>query len=543
MLDGASVDPSEEGRLAVEPARGAGPPADLAARSVGRRRGGAGLDASGRLRTGRLAGLSMGGAIWVLSWPILVESVLNSFVGLTDTVLAAQLSEAATDAIGAAAYFQWFISLIAMALATGATALVSRSVGKGRLAVAKAAVGQTIVLALAAGTVVGSGMYAGAGFIADLINLPDEAAGLFETFMRIVSVSVPAGSVLFAGIACLRGAGDSLTPLIAMACVNVVNIVTSFILAGVAVGYTQLQDGELVRHVLLEPVLEDGYGVLGIAAGTVAAHAVGALLIVSFLVRGTQGVRLAGRWLKPHWVTMGRLVRLGIPNFGESLGMWLGNFLVVMMVGWLTLARQATEGAGEGGLFGAHILAIRIEAFSFLPGFSMGMAAATLAGQYLGAGSVAHARRAILWCTAAGAGMMTLMGVAFFTIPEQIVGLMSAEPSHLEMTPPILAICGYVQLFFGIALVIRSSLRGAGDVHAAMWITWVTTYVIRLPAAYLLSGVDIRFGETVLENPMPDDFPVSGLTGLWLGLCGELVIRGFFFAARFLQGGWARAKV
>jgi len=115
VLDGAGLDPSDE---FAEPAKIGG----------GRRAGG--VDAEGRLRSGRLAGLSMWGAIAILSWPILTESVLNSLVGLVDTTLASQISEAATDAIGVASYFAWFISLVAMALATGATALVSRSVGR-----------------------------------------------------------------------------------------------------------------------------------------------------------------------------------------------------------------------------------------------------------------------------------------------------------------------------------------------------------------------------------------------------------------------------
>src|SRR5204863_7143728 len=96
----------------------------------------------GRIRSGRLAGLGMGAAIWVLAWPILAESFLNSLVGLTDTFLSAQLSEAATDAIGGASYLLWFIGLVVQAIGVGATALISRAVGRGRVAVANAAVGQ-----------------------------------------------------------------------------------------------------------------------------------------------------------------------------------------------------------------------------------------------------------------------------------------------------------------------------------------------------------------------------------------------------------------
>ena len=87
-LDPETLDPSEES---------GGVPAGPARRALG-------LTADGRLKAGRLAGLTMGGAIWVLSWPVMVESFLNSLVGLTDTVLAAGIDEATTDAVGVATH-------------------------------------------------------------------------------------------------------------------------------------------------------------------------------------------------------------------------------------------------------------------------------------------------------------------------------------------------------------------------------------------------------------------------------------------------------
>ena len=493
----------------------------------------------GRLRTGRLAGLSMNKAIFVLAWPILIESYLNSMVGLTDTTLASQMSEAATDAIGVASYFAWFISLIAMALATGATALVSRSVGKGRLGVANAAVGQTIVLASISGIVVGVLLGVFAPNIARLVNLGEgDATEAFVGYMRVIAFSVPLSSVLFAGIACLRGAGDSIRPLWAMVAANVVNMIVSFTAAGVDLSRSRLVDGELVTTTLLRAPLETGLGITGIAIGTVAAHTVGAAIIIALLIGGKGGVRLKRRWRGPHPITMIRLARLGMPNFFESLGLWVGNFVVVMIVGWLALSSNG--GSGEG-YFGAHIWAIRIEAFSFLPGFAMGMAAATLAGQYLGAGSPGLARAAILRCTLVGASVMACMGAAFILVPEAIIGTFTAQASHLGLVPPLLVICGWVQIPFGVALVVRSALRGAGDVNVVLWLTWTTTYAVRIPLAWLFSGVDVPLpGGGVFEHPFIDE---PSLSGLWLGLCIELAIRGCFFGARFLQGGWVNAKV
>lgn len=486
----------------------------------------------GRLMSGRLAGLSMNRAIWVLCWPVLLESYLNSFVGLVDTVLAARLGETAADAVGPGAYFMWLIGLVSMALGVGATAVVARSVGKGRFAAANAAVAQTVGLAGTLGIGVGVLIYLGIPFIGRLVSLSDGAFELFVVYMRIIAIGVPASSVLFSGIACLRGAGDARGPLVAMTIVNVVNIGVSWTLSGLPITFIPGVES-------IEPLFGFELGLRGVAWGTVAAHGVGALIVLVMLRSGRSGVTLPLHRLKPHLVTTFRLLRIGFPNFLESLGMWLGNLVIVLFVGWIA------KDLAQVGLFGAHIIAIRVEAFSFLPGFAMGSAVATLAGQYLGAGSPELAKRAVFRTAFLGAGVMGLMGLLFITTPLAITTALSNVESHAELVPPLLIICGCVQVPFGVALVVRSALRGAGDVRVVMWITWVTTYGVRIPLAYALSGVRIPvpiIGEPTrwIENPFGLE---PSLRGLWLGICIELGVRGFIFAGRFLQGGWTKAKV
>jgi putative MATE family efflux protein len=508
------------------------------------RRNSQGLTADGRLKSGKLAGLTMGSAIITISWPVLVDSFLNSFVGLTDTVLAAGISEAATDAIGSASYILWFVGLVFIALDVGATALISRSVGAGRMAVANAGVGQTVLLAVGLGAVVGVLIGAAAAPLAVLMGLKGEAGEAFRIYLWILAADVPLMAVLFAGIACLRGGGDSLRPMRAMVVVNIVNIVASWVLAGVDIRTTSIVAGEQVTRTVLHNPFGFDLGIAGIALGTLMAHAAGAFLILRTLAgRGVSPagkaedrlttLRLRARRLRPHWVTMKRIVRVGIPNFLETLGMWFGNFLIILMVGWL-----------GAGYVGAHILAIRIEAFSFQPGFAMGLAAATLAGQYLGAGSPRMAKRAVALCTAIASAIMGVVGLVFIFFPEQVVGLFSSQPTHLRVAPQCLFIVGLVQIPFAVSIVLRSAMRGAGDVKAVMWMTWITTYAIRLPLAYIFSGVNIpvpeALGGGVLANPFGFE---PSLAGLWVGLCAELVFRGAMFAYRFVQGGWTRHRV
>ncbi len=494
-----------------------------------------GLSEDGRLRTGRLAGLSMGRAIWVLSWPILIESVLNSLVMLTDTIWAARLpgGEAATDAIGGASYILWFIGLVIMALGVGATALVSRAVGAGKMAVANAALGQTLILAVSTGFVVALVVAWLAAPVAGVLNMTDEASSAFTSYMRIVALGVPIQGILYGGIACARGAGDSLRPLIAMAVVNIVNIVLSWILSGADISRNVGENGERVIEVLLENPFSFDLGVAGIGLGTVIAHTVGAAIILHMAISGTWGIRLKRRRLRPHWHTIRRLARLGIPNFIETFGMWVGNFLVLLMVGMI--------GAQDGGVLGAHIIGIRLESFSFLPGFAMGAAAATLVGQYLGAGAPKLARTAAIRCAFVAAGLMGTFGAAFLLLPDFLVSLISSQTVHMELAPPLLFIAGWVQIPFAFTIVFRSALRGAGDVRVVMMITWFTAYGIRLPLAWALSGVDLPLpGGGVFEHPFVDE---PTLTGLWLALCLEVVLRSVVFTFRFAQGTWMSAKV
>jgi putative MATE family efflux protein len=487
----------------------------------------------GRFRTGKLKGLTMGAAIFVLAWPVVLESFLNSLVGLVDTKLSASLpnGEAATDAIGGASYIMWLIGLVIMAIGVGATALISRSVGKGRLGVANVVLGQALTLAVGSGVIIGVLIYFLSSPITDLLNMTPEAAAFFDDYMKIIAIGVPAASTLFALIACSRGAGDSMSPLIAMIARNAVNIVMSWLFSGVTIAG------------LTSPLGLD-WGVKGIAFGTIAGDLVGALIILSMAISGRWSITLKFRRMKIHSIMVWRLVRLGIPNFFETFGMWIGNFFIIAFVG--LLARQMNT----DGLLGAHIIGIRIEAFSFMPGFGMGIAGATLAGQYLGMGRPDLAKKAVFRCTMIAMIIMGSLGLAFIVFARPITAALSQQPAHMELVPPLLIICGIIQVPFAIGIVFRSAMRGAGDVKWVMGMTWFTTYALRLPLAYIVSGVDIPIpeflGGGIITNPRLIEawFGLTpGLTALWIALCSEMVLRGGLFALRFFHGGWLKAKV
>ena len=448
--------------------------------------------------TGRLAGLSLPRQVYVLAiWPLL-EQLLNSLVGFVDMSLAGRLSVTAADAVAVTGYIGWLMGLLLMALGVGSTALIARAVGGRHKRVASAGVGQSMLMAVTWGAAIGVMLFAGAAPVGRFFQLEADTLAAATIYIRILAFAAPLAAVLFVGAACLRGAGDTRSPFFAMLSVNIVNVVASVML-------------------VFGPAPIGGWGVAGIAMGTTIAWAVGAARIAHVLVSGRGGIRLHLHRLRPHWHTMHRIIRIGVPSLVESLGMWIGNAIVLRIVG----------GLGASGVLGAHIIGIRIEALGFLPAVAVGTAAATLTGQYLGAGRPDRAKQAGYLCWAIGGGWMAVMGVVFVLFPEPLARLLAPdEPTLYKAAAPLLIIAGPVQVFFGTYMVLSHVLRGAGDTSTAMALTYGCTFLIRLPAVWLLAG------------PME-----MGLIGVWLALCGELVIRGLVFAARFLHGGWMRVKV
>ncbi|MEE9130459.1 MAG: MATE family efflux transporter [Phycisphaerales bacterium] len=475
---------------------------------------------NGQIRSGKLAGKTLWAAIWIVTLPVLVQQTMQACVGLVDSMLAGRLPDEialeALDAISVGAYVTWFILIAMTGLGIGGQALIARAMGAGNRLDAEKALGQAVVLSLFWGAIVGVAMWFGVDILAAICNLTDDAADMLSDYVRIIAVSLPMAGLMLVGAMCLYGAGETMLPSLISIGVNVVNIIVSWALSGV--------DLSVGDWTLINPFSFDLH-VVGIAAGTAISYAFGGLMTVWVLVRGVKDLRLEAPRLRPDRSTTGRLVRVGLPGFFDSLMMWTANILVLLLIGMIAQS-TGSDGVPREGLQGAHLIALRWESFSFLPGFALGTAAGALAGQYLGAGNPSMAQRSILMCVAIASVLMGLLGLVFIFGGDVLTRIISNDELHRAQAPPLLLIAGLVQVFFAITMVLRQGLRGVGDTRWTFLITSASSYGIRLPAAWWL-GVHLHMG----------------LTGIWLGLCGELVIRSGLFAARFYHGGWKRIKV
>jgi len=475
----------------------------------------------GAIRSGSLAGKTLWGAIWFLAIPILIQQILVATVGLADKIFAGALPEnivlPAMDAIGIGSYIGWFIAIAVSGVGIGAQALIARAMGSGDVSSGSKVLGQSLMLAFVWGIFVGAGLWVGAVPLGELCQLSAEAEVYLIQYIRIIAIGMPACSVMTTGAMALHGSGDTIRPALVTVVVNIVNVCLSWSLSGA--------DIRLGGSVLTNPFSLDLH-IVGIAIGTASAYVVGGVLIVLVLLRGIKDLKLNLRDLFPDFGLFWRIAKIGIPNFFEGLSMWVANLFVLQFIGQIAAKMAIEMDADEPvvqGLQGAHVIAVQWESFSFLPGFAIGIAAGTLAGQYLGANNLKQARKAIISCVFLAILFMGGIGVVMMFAGHALTAIISNEPIHLEIVPKLLFIAGVTQVCFAVMMVIRQALKGVGDTVWTFLITSFSSWCIRLPAVWYL-GVHLDLG----------------LVGIWYALCGEMILRAVFFALRFWQGGWVR---
>ncbi|MBQ38647.1 MAG: MATE family efflux transporter, partial [Gemmatimonadaceae bacterium] len=325
-----------------------------------------------------------------LAVPSAGEMLLGMLVGLVNTYLVGHLGSASLTAVGLGVQWSMASMVLFTAVGTGAPALTARMIGARDLAGANRVVGQALAIACACGLVASALLIAFAEPAMVLMGARDEALRQGAVYLRIVMVASPISAMMFVGNACMRGAGDTRTPLLVMAVVNVVNI---------SVAWT------LVEGVGPIPAL----GVQGAAWGSTAGRAIGGLLVVALLLKGRAGLRL--RWRGPDGDIARRILRVGLPASLDQLIFRLGMLVWVRIVASLGTVAYA-----------AHQIALNGESISFMPGWGFAMAATTLVGQGLGGRDHDRAEKDAMLCFGIAAVFMSLMGVVFFVAAPQIMG-------------------------------------------------------------------------------------------------------------------------
>ena len=197
----------------------------------------------------------------------------------------------------------------------------------------------------------------------------------------------------------------------------------------------------------------------------------------------------------------------------------------------MIIVQSLTNQFGE--LFiAANVVTMRVDGFAMMPNFSFGMALTTYAGQNIGAGKYDRVTKGAkqgtimaVICSSVITGILLLFGrylMAIFTDTQELV-----ERSNYLMK--ILA-AGYIAV--AVTQSLSGVMRGAGDTMTPMWISLITTVIIRVPLAY---GISFLTRTPELPHGISECIQIS--------LLSSWVMGAVFTAIFYARGKWKNKEI
>ncbi|HET7079080.1 MAG TPA: MATE family efflux transporter [Chloroflexia bacterium] len=435
--------------------------------------------------------------VLALSWPVILENLLQSLIGFVDTAFVGHLGTDSLAGVGGAQQLVWLITTALSAIMMGATVLVAHAIGAQNPGEARRVFKQALVLAGAVAVVISIGTYALAEPAVSLLGMDANATRLGILYLQISGIGMPFLVAMFTGSAALRGAGDTRTPMFITLFINIINVPAAYVLIYGA-----------------GPIA--GLGVAGSAWAATVARVVGCVLLAWVFLRPHQTLTLRepGGWQLDFGLVR-RMLNVGLPTAGEQFMLSFGLTLYGLIVISLGTAVYATQRAS-----------MNIVQMAFLPGFGFAMAATTLVGQAMGAGRTHQAEAGTWMATRYCMILMSSVGLVFGLFGAPLMRLFSDDPEVIRLGGEALFIAAWNQPFMAIAQVLAGGLRGAGDTRYPMVSTMIGVWVIRLPLGWLLG---VGFG--------------LGLNGIYLAYVLDTLLRAGMNYWRWRTGHWRHMRV
>jgi putative MATE family efflux protein len=434
-----------------------------------------------------------------LAGPAIISTLLLTLQMIVDTIMLGRYppAEVSLTALGLGSILYFMFFPVVMGLSTGNIAIIARRWGEKRYGEAcRVATDSLTLLILLSIPMALLGFFAGPYII---ILLGAKGMVITETTKYILAVFTfyPFNVFMLTYSGMLVGAGDTKRPMYVNMFTNGYNIVMNYLLIFGAFGFPEL-------------------GVLGAGIATGTSYLLGAGLYVVLQLNKKLCINPVYKLkLKLRWKTIKKMFDIGIPA-GIDMGMWtISSIFVTPMILYF----------GTVG-YSAYQIGLRAESIAYMPGVGFGVAATTLAGQYLGAKKPELASKAVLTATKLVMVVMGVMGLVLIIFPELIARVFTGEQEVIDIAVIYLFLMGFSEPALGAIFTLTGGMRGAGYTKIPLLVNFSGLIVLRISLLYLLAYI---LG--------------WGLLGIWVGMIIEMFIRVTLFYIVFQRGAWKKTVV
>lgn len=434
--------------------------------------------------------------IWGLSWPVMLSQVLANAVSLIDVAMVGRLGSDAVAAVGYAGQFFSLAQSVLFAVSAACVALMARAIGAGSALRARRSLAASIATATATAALI----------VSVVVASPQTLLGALGAEPAVIRLSIPylwlllGSSLLLAPSmmleSALRADRDTRTPMLIALVVTLVKLGLNAVLIFGTLGFPRLE-------------------LVGAGIATAIAQVVGFALFAAVGARAQPGSprALGIADFRAAGARLPSVMRLALPGIGERLAMNVG-----LLVFFRVLAHYGTDAIA------AYTVGVRLLAFSWIPGTGLGVAAATLVGQALGAGDARGATRTGWRSVRLALLVAVLLGGVCALWRVELAGLFVDDPAIVAMLLPFLLCLAVTQPFLQAHFALGGAHRGAGDTTTPFLAATAGNWALRLPLAFGLAyglGADVAW--------------------VWWAITFDHLTRSAWLAWSFRRGRWRGA--
>ena len=435
-------------------------------------------------------------ALWMLLIPLIIEQMLNSLMGMVDTLMVSRVGAEAISAVSLVDSINNLVLQVFAAMAAGAAIICSQYLGRKDEKGCNDAAKQIVLTVVVISSVI---MIIGVGFRKPLLHLifgsVEEAVMTnAQMYFLITALSYPFIALFQAGAAFYRACGNSKFTMKTALIANVANI---------------------VGNTLFIFVFQ--MGAAGAAVSTLISRALCAFVVFYALRKPGYAIQLKNYFsIRPDLNLIVKILAIGVPSGIENGMFQFGK-----------LAIQSTVSSLGTAAIAAQAMTIIFENVNGMAAVGIGIGLMTVVGQSIGAGRQEEAKYYIVKLAGYAEVAMIISCILVYIAarPVTVLAGMSEESTALCMQM-ILAITIVKPLLWVPSFTPPNGLRAAGDVRFSMITATLTMWLCRVALSIFLMRV-------VKTGPI----------GVWYGMFADWGVRGVIFTIRFVRGKWLRFKV
>lgn len=435
--------------------------------------------------------------IVALAWPTMMEEIMHTAVQYIDTAMVGSLGTQATAAVGATSTVNWLVSSTVSAVGIGFLAYVSKACGAGDTKRAGKAASQAVLAVLFCGIFFTALTLGLSDLVPVWMQVDPSIQELASRYFFILYSPMLARSAIIIFGTLLRSVGDTKTPMRVGMTVNFINVIFNFLLI-----YPS-------RRILGIPIWGAGLGVIGAALASAFAFVVGGILITIAIWKHPM-LSPRGQSIRPDWSILKPCLKVALPNCMQRFGTCLGYVAFAAMIN--SLGEVATA---------AHTIANTVESAFYIPGYGMQTAAATLAGNALGAKDNRRAKDLARMILFIEVFLMMLTGSLLFVFAPDMMSLFSSDPEVIRLGTTVLRMVALSEPFYGVFIVIEGMMQGMGNTM--------------LPFVFSIGGM---WGIRIVGTFVCTQLLGMGLVSAWACMIAHNMVLFILFMACYVTGRW-----